>query len=300
VNALFKTIFDGIQDNLGRPASLCRVLETRPELRAAIEEPPRALAARSVVHWHEWGAAPALNWPPRTRGRITGWRYAGGRYSSFHLMREEFAQFGYCRRDDDWECDIQDVVGLSASKSDLRAFTDLDTMVEENAPGLIAPLTEATLHDNLAWHEVRILKPRTSDYFARYLWDGRLFLINDGGSHHFAAARFIAARLGTPVPLRGTLRTYGIDEVALASLQRDFDMFVVGDAPCAALAFHDAMARLRATYLWQHLPAPYSESCRAVLLPSDEPRSAAAAALLREAGFFDLGVYLRGLSVRVP
>ncbi|MBT0960312.1 DUF6685 family protein [Denitromonas iodatirespirans] len=295
MDTLLRRVIGGIQNGFGRSASLLRVIERRPELRVTIEELPRVLAAGCVARWHEWGAASALHWPPRARGWITGWRYQAGRYSSFHLMREEFAHFGYCRRDDEWECDIQDVVGLSASKSDLASFSSLDAMVEMKAPELIDPVTEEKLRENLAWREVRILKPETSDFFARYVWDGRLFLINAGGSHHFAAARYLAARLGTSVPLRGTLRTYGINEMALASLQRDYEMFVIGDTPCATNAFREAMARFRATYLWQFLPLPYTDTHRAILLPVAEPRSATVAHVLRGAGFFDLGAHLRGM-----
>jgi hypothetical protein len=156
---------------------------------------------------------------------MMGWRGVYGSYSSFYLQREEFANFGSCEITEDWECDIQDVTGLSTSKSELKDFDNLDRMAETKSRYMIEPISTDKLRENLAWGEIRILRGAgSSDFFARYLWDGRVFLINSGGSHHFAAARYIASRLGVPVPLRGQLHTYVINELAVSSLQRDFEM----------------------------------------------------------------------------
>lgn len=85
--------------------------------------------------------------------------------------------------------------------------------------------------------------------------------------------------------------------MAVASLQRDYEMFVMADIPKATLGFHDAMQSFRASYLWQYLPRPYRDS-RAILLPRADERSMKVAAALHEAGFFDLGLHLRGLAAR--
>lgn len=295
---LLKTIINAIQEDFGRPASLYALLDAHQDLTATLGEPPRDIASESVARWHEWGETPFNHWPRRARGEVMGWRYVGGTYSSFYVNREEFANFGSCEVTEDWECDIQDVTGLAASKSELKDFDTLDRMVETNSRNMIEPITADKLRENLAWSEIRILhRDYPSDFFARYLWDGRVFLINSGGSHHFAAARYIASRIGAPVPLRGKLRTYAINDMAVASLQRDYEMFVMADIPKATLGFHDAMQSFRASYLWQYLPRPYRDS-RAILLPRADARSMKVAAALHEAGFFDLGLHLRGLAAR--
>lgn len=97
--------------------------------------------------------------------------------------------------------------------------------------------------------------------------------------------------------LRSKLRTYAINEMTVASLQRDYEMFVMADTPEATLGVHDAMQSFRASYLWQYLPRPYRDS-RAILLPRADARSMRVAAALHEAGFLDLGLYLRGLAAR--
>jgi len=297
---LLKTILGSIQESCGYPASLYSLLDTQPDLSIQLDEPACNIAFESVVRWHEWGDAPLTHtlWPRRQRGEVMGWRYVGGTYSSFYVTLDAFANFGSCEITEGWECDIQDITGLAVSKSELKDFDSLDRMVEINSRDMIEPVTAEKLDENLAHREIRILHNNGSfDFFARYRWHDRLFLMNSGGSHHFAAARYIAARIEHPVPLRGTLRTYAINEMAVASLQRDYDMFVIADTPQASLAFQDTMQRFQASYLWKDLPRPYRD-CRAILLPRTNARSMRVSAVLHDAGFFDLGRYLNKLVER--
>jgi hypothetical protein len=197
-----------------------------------------------------------------------------------------------------WTCEIQDIQGLSNSKSNLFAFKTLDEFIVHDSPKLIDTISATKLKENLAHHEIRIIHhDRTSDHFARYLWDGRVFLMNDGGSHHFAAARYIAARIRRQVPLRGRLYTYAINEVSVGDLRRGYELFLISDEPAIANAFHDVMRSLRATYFWHEMPKAH-DSTKAILLPRSETRSMRVAHELREAGFFDLGQYFGHLCER--
>ncbi|EOG4615041.1 DUF6685 family protein [Pseudomonas aeruginosa] len=287
-----------IQDDLGFPASVRAVVEGSPGLKAILREPARSIAASSVVRWHEWGSAVHGSWPRLAAGEMLGWRSQGGQYGSFHLTRDDLASLGTREIKDQWQCEIQDVVGLSASKSELRSFVSLDDMVATNSRPMIEPVSLEKLEQNLAWSEIRILhRDDPSDHFACYRWDGRLFLMNSGGSHHFAAARYIASRLSRAVPLQGQLRIYGLNSASVASLVRDFEIFVLRDEASCYMAFHDAMRAYGATYLERRLPRPYDD-CRAVFMPRDEARAARAAAVLRECGFYDVGDHLQELACR--
>lgn len=298
---LFSILHGMLREALGEAVPIHRLLEQYPNLRVELPEPAGSISAYdSVVSWHDWGKASANDWPRRPLGSLLGWKYfAGDSYRSFTVHRSEFEQFGTCRIDENWQCDIQAVEGLAASKSELTDFQSLDAMVETNSKAMIDAITEEKLQANLAHNEIRILRPGSvSDHFARYLWDGgRIFLMNHGGSHHFAAARYIAARLKRPVPLSGSQYTYGINPAALQALRADFEIFVISHKPAPANAFRDAMKQYRATYLTQYLPRPY-EQHTAILLPRSEPRSVKVATVLRENGFFDLGEYLGQLVVK--
>lgn len=296
MRSLLSSLVDGICEDLGHPAGLCRVLAQHVNLRATLVPPTPCISAGTVVPWHELGEHPVLHWPRRDHGELLGWKAtSGSHYDSFYLRRPEYAQLSDEEIIDDWTCDISEVHGFSASKSDLCKFTSTDQMVETNSREMISEISPAKLAKNLAHDEIRILhREETSDHFARYSWDGRLWLMNSGGSHHLAAAKYIACRLGIAVPLRARLNIYSLNAAPLAALQHDFEMFVISsDAECLN-AFHDAMRAFKATWLWHHMPKPY-DNARAILLPRTEGRSRRVADELRRANFTDLGAYLIGL-----
>lgn len=297
LNAYLVAIYDDIREMFGYPAGLIRLLEKHPSIRVEMEAPKPCIAATSIVQWHELGRSPVLNYPPRVRGFLMGWKAsAGNYYQSFQLVRPEYEQIGQCDITSEWECDITEIHGFSGSKSELLDFTSTDQMVETNSRDMIDSITQEKLAKNLAHREIRIIhNPDTSDYFARYQWDGRLFLMNDGGSHHCAAAKYIAARLPASVPLKGKLRSYSLNAGAIASLCRDYDMFVISDDHEISNAFHKAMEAFKATWLWHHMPHPY-DGARAILLPKSEPRSMCVASTLRQAGVVDFGAYLAALA----
>jgi hypothetical protein len=260
-----------------------------------ITDPDPTVASSSVVPWHKWGKPSVFRWPRRGAGSVGGWKNSTG---SIEANLPALANFGWRRVVTLWTCEIQDIDGLSNSKSDLSAFKTLDDLLERDAPELIDRISATELRENLAHREIRIVHDdETSDHFARYLWDGRLFLMNDGGSHHFAAARYIAARIRQQVPLRGKLYTYAINDVSASDFRRDYELFVISDEPAIANAFHDAMRSFRATYFWHEMPRAH-EKTKAILLPRSEPRSMRVAQELRKAGLFDLGQYFAHLCQR--
>lgn len=216
----------------------------------------------------------------------------GERWDSFQIERPEYAEIGHCEITPAWTCDISDIYGFSASKSELRDFVSTDEMVKTNSPGMIDEITHEKLAKNLAHKEIRIIhSPNTSDHFTHYLWDGRLWLNNQGGSHHTAAAKYIAARLNQPVSLTGSLHTYSLNADAVTSLCRDFEMFIINDDAEVNQAFSKAMENFKAMWLWHTMPSPYQGN-RAILLPKSEARSMRVAAELANANITNLGTHL--------
>lgn len=303
MQALFKTIIDGFREDFGHPASLMHLLSTYPQIRVALNEPKACISAQSVTPWHKLGASSVLQWPCRKHGTLMGWKSAGRYWESFEINQPEYAHISHCEVTPGWSCDITDIHGFLASKSNLRTFTNTDEMVETNSRNMIDEITSEKLAQNLAHKEIRIIHSpeTTTDHFVRYQWDGRLWLMNDGGSHHTAAAKYISTRLAQPVILTGKLYTYSLNAIAIASLRRQFEMFVINDDPEIANAFFNAMRAFRATWLWHTIPRPY-EHTKAILLPRSEARSMRVAAELRQAGILDLGVHLAVLArnVRPP
>lgn len=295
---LIKKVVDGVREGFGNPATLQQLLRDCPDIRVSLAEPARCIDAQSIPLWHELGTQPVLEWPRRDRGQLMGYRSSGGRWESVVIERPEYSQLGQRSILESWSCDITEIDGFSSSKSELQDFTSTDQMVEANSSEMINEVSEEMLAKNLAHREIRIIhSPGTTDHFARYAWDGRLWLINDGGSHHTAAAKYIAARLRLPVTLTGCLYTYSLNAIAIASLRREFEMFVINDEPEISNAFFNAMKAFEAPWFWHDLPRPYQQS-KGILLPRSEPRSMRVAAELRTAGIVDLGQYLARLAAR--
>lgn len=294
---IFWSLIDVVRESLGHPIALRHLIDQHPAIRVQLAAPKRTVGVDRVVQWQNWGGSSVEHWPRRKPGALLGWRYSGGGYSSFETHRQELQQFGKCEIVENWICDIQDVTGLSSSKSKLNTFDTLDSLVETNSPEMIDEITDAKLRKNLAHDEIRILHQKnTADHFSRYLWDDGIWLVNTGGSHHFAAARYIAARIHQPVRLQGRLKTYSINKVAIDGLLRDFDIYAMSDDPVISNGFHDAMSAINATYLTKNLPQPHNNV--AVFLPKGESRSVLASNVLREADVFNLGEYLTTLAIR--
>lgn len=299
MQAILKRVIEGIREDFGNPVSLCRALAVHPQMQAALDAPAPCIHASSVPRWHELGVYPPFGGPRRQRGELLGWHATGGRWASFQVIRPEYAQIAHCEIEQGWCCDVTDIDGFLASKADLWAFATTDAMAESRCQWLISEVNQEQLAKSLAHKEIRIIHiPGTTDHFTRYQWDGRLWLMNDGGSHHTAAAKYLAARLGQRVPLSGRCYTYSLNALAIASLRRDYEMFAINyEDDEATEAFFDAMRAFRATWLWHPLPRPY-ERARAVLLPKDEASSMRVAVELRRAGIADLGAHLSALCVR--
>ena len=294
-----KIIYDSVLEDLGRPMTLINLIESDPTLNRHLVEHEKGIGASEVVRWNEFGDLP-YETSRLYRRRLNGWTHTPGAYRNYgdcSLVREDLLNFGTVNEVVRWSCDIQDVDGFAASKSELRDFKTTDAMVRRNSKPMITPVTREKLDENLRWDEIRIISREDHDSFATWEWDGRVFLINSGGSHHFAAAKLIAREIGVEVPLSGRYRIYGINQIALASLRRDFDMFVMSWDCKQQMGLHRAMQSFGATYYWKDLPRPYSDQA-AIFLPKDEKRSARAAQVLRQAGFQDLGLYLKNLGKR--
>ncbi|HHH9441339.1 TPA: DUF6685 family protein [Pseudomonas aeruginosa] len=291
----FKTVTRLVLDAIGLPASFKQMLNESPKLRYSLAGGAKTIAADDVVRWHDWGKGGHM----RAAGKLLGWRMIGTDYCSYTRTIEALVHLGYTKVYHGWECDIQDVTGLSASKSDLSSFSTLDEMATERVAYLTCAVTQENLNASLAWPEVRILqRGQRDDFLACHQWDGSVLLMNTGGSHHFVAGRYLAARLDVPVPLRADLHMHGISKGAVDAMVGEFEIFALADGDSVTwLRFTDSLRDYKAGYLWSPLPR-FLEGGRAIFLPRTDARSMRVAQLLRETGHSDLGAHLVELAQR--
>ena len=297
MKGLFRSLYQGVKKDLGFPVSLEHLLHAQPEIGLTLAAPTRSIAFSSVVRWQEFGRRAPAESPMLVHGALQGRRVkANGAYRDFRAHRAELDVLVLREEVPRWQCDISAIDGFSRSRSRLRSFGSTDEFVDACAPELVERIDEARLFVNLAHGDVRILHDADStDYFCYHAWDSRLFLMNAGGSHRIAAAKYLARRLEMPVPLHGKLVTFRLNPQAIDSLRRDYEAFAISGEPRCWREFRSAMEATRATWLWLALPHPYKTG-RAVFLPRSEARAMRVAQVLHDAEVGDLLKHLADLA----
>lgn len=186
---------------------------------------------------------------------------------------------------DDFECDISDVEGISASKSASISFKDIQEFGRYFNEYKRATLDEHGLAVMLRHQEIRIIHRPGFDSFHLSMWDGRLFLGNHGGSHHFAGASYIAQHIGRPVPLRGRLHIKRLNVEAWSWLLEKFHvLFTCAEA--LRWVAGDAAELVDAFYALD-LPPRVGDG-RLMLIPREHEASAALSDLLCEGAAKDV------------
>jgi len=297
MNKLIQAISDTVRTSLGQPVYVERFLAAHPHFNAGLRRPGDNIAMASVPKWQtlgQWGSREDVRQAGRTA--LMGWRREGTAYRSFGGTCPSLSNLVKKVVVDTWRCDLQDVHGFAASKSKLETFSSMDQMVETNSREMIEDVSLAGLRKNLAHKEIRVTGENPgSDWLQVHQWDGRMFVANDGGSHHLAAAKYIAARIAEPVTLTAPLHYYAMDPGAVAALRAEYDIFIVNHHYSVQQPFFAAAESSGVTWLWHELPAPYA-GARALFLPRGEPLSMKASQAFKEAGFEELGAHMAELA----
>lgn len=180
------------------------------------------------------------------------------------------------------EVDITEIEGISASKSSDRYFESVRAFGQDFAAYLGTSVDAAGLAKMLKHGEIRIIGERRSDFFSLRLWDASLFLANAGGSHHFAAAAYIAGDIGAAVPLRAPLNTHGLNEASVAWLLQRYTPYLVGRS--AVANSKAAIAQLVGECGAADLPGCLAEGAAMLLVPTSARDSREVCCLVEKQG----------------
>jgi hypothetical protein len=268
-------IYDYLLEDLGiKPLNLINLIENKYLVSGYLPLEKQNISYENVVHWERWKDQKTIS-------------FCNKNYDYDIKIVDSITR---CETKTNFSCDIQDIQGLFASKSMLENFSNLDDMVKTNSKEMINPITPAKLNENLAHQEIGIIHSG-NDYLETYNWDKRIFLMNNGGSHHFASARYIASRLNKKVKVLGKLETHNIDKNLLKQLLDKFNIFLfVADEEMKYYKFNDAMRSFKVDFLQKHLPRSYNNQV-AIFLPKDNPRANKVSILLDQYNFFNLSNY---------
>lgn len=295
---LLRSILQAISRPFDPAAKLKELMANPLTPKASLPAASRSVNAKSVIAWHELSkpALFTLMAPSDQPGTLRGWkRVPGHGHDNSTIRCPALAEIVKVDIEPDWSCDILDVHGFSESKAPLDEFMSTDDLIRARYPELISDISADGLRKNLAHDQIRVIHRPGSDHFERATWDGRLFLVNEGGSHHFSAAKFIAARIGEPVPLRARLRTLSLNESAVDAVREEFEVLVTPSEPSFQNQLFDSLKVAGATWYVHDMPEQLSQ-VRALFLPKADARSRLVARVMLEAGAPNLGAHLKGLS----
>ena len=207
-----------------------------------------------------------------------------------------FGRLTLGRRVAEFAFDITEVEGIAESKSAGRYFPDVNAFGRDFTEYKGATVDAAGLARMLAHHQIRILDKDRGDNVYLRLWDGRLFLNNAGGSHHFAGAAYISRSISSPVPLSSSLQIYALNEPAVRWLISKFAIFMVPQTCRTGLLVH--ISTLLGHCYKLPIPGCVGADADLLLIPSDRRLTGTVVATLARAGIPDLVPWLESLLAR--
>lgn len=261
---------------LRNPKKFQDELNRRPEILSKFNIPEQVADSTKIVHWDSW----------KNRGFSSPFDLiVENRSESFRQYIPEIEQLTEKQIIENWNCDIQDISGLSASKSDLTKFKNLDEFALSTT--LISEITNESLNKNLLWEKGKILR---NPYFHRYSWDNnRIHLSNSGGSHHFSAARYIASKLDKKIIVSGELISIKLVAESVHSLLNRFDLFAVSSY--LEILISEQCRYFGAVVGFFNAPPPFTDKV-IIFFPRNNKRSMRLSQLFKQSQLFDFGKFL--------
>lgn len=128
---------------------------------------------------------------------------------------------------------IAEVSNILLSKSNLASFPTMEAFENRMPNYEYRNGTQEDLDRCLDHNEIRCLKGRghRSDSASSFAWDSRLLLNNQGGSHHFSAARRIAKELKVNVALALLHEHHAFDADVVREISESLALLVIPRDP---------------------------------------------------------------------
>ncbi|MCD2483786.1 hypothetical protein LRN34_23925 [Enterobacter kobei] len=284
-----------LMHTLGRPAGLERVIKSRVLVPYPITPPADTFWKRSVSAWDTWLNSSSSSFyfarpytldyrKPDGTGQLEA--HVVTSPEAENLIKEEIIE--------GFQCDISFMKGISCSKSDQYDIQDIDELAVLHRPGLVEPITQDHLQENMSHGGLRLDRMR----FADYPWaERRYYWLNEDGAHHFSAAHYQACLLQQSVPLTGTLYRYSVNAAMATALCNKWHLYVIPKEELFG-SFYNSMKDFKAPFAWSALPENMHDSMASnvelciVWLERDNGRANAVANLLAASAFPDFGEVL--------
>lgn len=121
--------------------------------------------------------------------------------------------------------DIQEITGFSASNSPIAQRRTMEEFMQKDCAGNYEP-TEQNFKTNYDHDQIRVIHQPDSEKLMMYGWNPKLYLLNNGGSHHLACLRHIAAELGKSVPITTFMVLEALNQEAVNSFNQNYSLYL--------------------------------------------------------------------------
>ncbi|TDV89182.1 hypothetical protein BDK62_1242 [Halomonas alkaliantarctica] len=294
---------DYVKNALGKPGKLIRLIEEGNIEPFAPKRYERSIWFPTAARWELWNRD--FDFQPQA---IDYWIINKGecRHAKSTLSIKALENLITYELIENNAFDIKEINGLSASKSSDHHFDTISQFAQERCQEFIGSGQPAGLSQNMKWGEIRLHDMSFWDLS----WAGQHtpFWMNTGGSHHFAAAHYIASQLGLDYRLEGRLKKYTVNQQAARDLASEWDMFLL-DEVSMYTSFLDSMSDFRCDFGVSDVPRQFLKNevycpegsttqrkVKVVFLRRDETKAAAVAQVLRTAGFSSFNPYIHELA----
>lgn len=235
----------------GKPTMLIRGIEEGRISPATVSASQETVWLPSVPRWEHW-CRDIVSLDPKP---VDFFFYQNNRLEHRSIEIKEISELVQFEYYEYFQCDIKEIHGIAASKSDGIPY---NTIKEFSERGCSRFLSDG-FDENINWQEIRL-----NDMQFQYKeWANKnYYWINSGGSHHFAAAWKNAhdEERGRNFTLSGQLSKMTVNKLSLFSLSHKWDMYIM-DRTTTYCEFLDAMDDFKCSFGVCPIPRGIFSSC---------------------------------------
>lgn len=276
----------------------CKEWDQLIELMEQPHQPARISTGQSKIFWDSLTCWDFMDRYGESAFSFHSWNHFVSRKSDRRFV-SPFGPLVLETEVDAFQCDARSIQGMASSKSSSRPHESIDEFgacflaelnqenTRRNEP--LLSFDEPSLQELCKHHEIRILNSVGSDHFSIRAWDGRLFLNNDGGSHHLAAAIHVASRINKPLPVSEKLNLYRLNPPTVKWIQDGFHAILLPRD--LATKVRNIVARLLDGASIMEMPGCLSDGAIVAFQKNSELANIMAHMLLKR-GFLEFGAIL--------
>lgn len=196
---------------------------------------------------------------------------------------------------EDFAFDITEIDGIGRGKSSGKYFPTVQAFGLDFTEYKKTEVSANGLAKMLAHGEVRLIHSPGAEQLGVQMWDGRLFLHNDGGSHHLAGAAYISRTCSIPVQIQSKLIITALNVAAVDWLLSAFVPLAIHKKGLGQSGLPLVVAKLAGSCYEMRVAGNLCEDTRILLVPRNAGPTSDIVTALISAGALDLTAWFRTL-----